>query len=241
MKPLAHKERLRKTRAGTVLNLTSKQQESTLGKALQRLVVRLAEDFDVRLQHEKTWQYKDLVEDLRREFPDVDFFAPSVGYMKPDGGILSIQDANGRRYPVLIAEAKNQGTNDRRLEEGLEAQSKGNAIERLGKNVIGFRTALLKETIFPFVCFGFGIDFDEGSSILGRVVTIAMFGTLNEIHLHAEGEGGSFNRGSFFFRREAWTDTEMEDVMYEISSRSILYYRSKYGLNHFLKDDRITV
>jgi hypothetical protein len=49
-------------------------------------------------------------------------------------------------------------------------------IERLGKNVIGFRTAMLKEDIMPFVCFGYGCDFEEQSSILDRVVTIAMFG-----------------------------------------------------------------
>ena len=36
-----------------------------------------------------------------------------------------------------------------------------NAIERLGKNVIGFRTALLNEAIFPFVCFGDGCDLKD--------------------------------------------------------------------------------
>jgi type II restriction enzyme len=45
-------------------------------------------------------------------------------------------------YPVLIAEVKNQGTNDLRAEEGLLKQAKGNAIERLGKNLLGLRTAL---------------------------------------------------------------------------------------------------
>lgn len=66
--------------------------------------------------------------------------------------------------------------------QGKSKQAKGNAIERLGKNVIGFRAALLKEAIFPFVCFGDGCDFADDSSIVDRVKTIAMFGTLNEIH-----------------------------------------------------------
>ena len=79
-------------------------------------------------------------------------------------------------YPILISEAKNQGTNDLRLQEGLTKQAKGNAIERLGKNVIGLRTALMRESIFPFVCFGYGCDFAPDSSILDRVTTIAMFG-----------------------------------------------------------------
>lgn len=55
---------------------------------------------------------------------------------------------------------KNQGTNDRRAREGLPRQAKGNAIERLGKNVIGLRAALMRESIFPFVCFGYGCDFE---------------------------------------------------------------------------------
>jgi hypothetical protein len=53
-----------------------------------------------------------------------------------------------------------------RAQEGLQKQAKGNAIERLGKNVIGFRTALLHESIFPFVCFGGGCDFAPDSSLV---------------------------------------------------------------------------
>jgi len=52
----------------------------------------------------------------------------------------------------------------------------GNAVERLGKNVIGFRAALMRESIFPFVCFGYGCDFANDSYILDRISTVAMFG-----------------------------------------------------------------
>lgn len=239
---MAHKHRLRLNRAGTVINMTSKQQESSLGKALQNVVVRLAEDFDVSLRHDSRWKLDNIVTSLKKDFPEIHFYTPSSkSSINPDGGILSIHDPEGGLYPVLIAEAKNQGTNDLRLAEGKKKQAQGNAIERLGKNVIGFRTALLKEAIVPFVCFGYGIDFDEGSSILERVATIAMFGTLNEIHLVNEGEGGQFNRGSFFFRRHPWKEEEMEDIMYQIASRSIHYYFAKYGPGHFGKDDKITV
>jgi len=62
--------------------------------------------------------------------------------MRPDGGILYIVTKDEQKYPILITEMKNQGTNDLRLKEGKKKQAKGNAIERLGKNVIGFRTAL---------------------------------------------------------------------------------------------------
>jgi type II restriction enzyme len=105
----------------------------------------------------------------------------------------------------------------------------GNAIERLGKNVIGVRTAMLSEGITPFVCFGYGIDFADGSSILDRVATIAMFGELNRTSVVDLGEGVTFNRGSFYFREAEWTVEEMTSVLLDISTRSIHYYLAKYG------------
>ena len=114
--------------------------------------------------------------------------------------------------------------------EGKKRQAQGNAIERLGKNVIGFRAALLTESIFPFICFGDGCDFDESSSIPDRVRTIAMFGNLNTVYLH---NNGPFNRGTFFFRPTVWSREEMYQHCLDIAERSILYYLSKYGKTHF--------
>jgi len=127
---------------------------------------------------------------------------------------------------------KNQGTNDLRAKESLPKQAKGNAIERLGKNLIGLRTALMRENIFPFVCFGYGCDFEPRSSILDRVSTMAMFGKLNTTYLHNE-EGGKFNRGSFYFRPDRWTVDEMALIMTDIAERSVLYYFSKYREANF--------
>ena len=71
--------------------------------------------------------------------------------MTPDGGITFIVDKYNRYFPILIFEVKNQGTNDLRLQEGKTKQAQGNVVEKLGKNVIGFRTYMLDESIFPFV------------------------------------------------------------------------------------------
>lgn len=114
----------------------------------------------------------------------------------------------------------------------MQRQARGNAIERLGKNLIGLRTALRRESIFPFVCFGYGCDFEDGSSILDRVSTMAMFGQLNRTYLHNQ-EGGKFNRGSFYFREEPWSVAEMHSVMANIAARSVQYYFSKYDESHF--------
>lgn len=229
---MSDKTRLRGQRAGTVINNTSKKQEKEVIAALKEVQERLLRAFpSVKLRHEPLILLKDVVDHLRESFPDEDFFYRlATSFMRPDGGILYIVDSKGKTYPILVSEVKNQGTNDLRAQEGKPRQAQGNAIERLGKNVIGFRTFLLPEGIFPFVCFGYGCDFDEDSSILDRVITIAMFGKLNTVYLHNE---GCFNRGSFFFRKKKWGIEEMVRVMYEIAEKSIYYYFSKYGKEAF--------
>jgi type II restriction enzyme len=231
---MARKHQLREQRAGTVINITSKKQETQIGRALSEVATRIVAAFGVTLVHESQWKLAAVVTRLRPFFPDIEFhYYFGTSAMRPDGGILSIQDTNGTLYPILISEVKNQGTNDLRAAEGKPRQAQGNAIERLGKNVIGFRTAMLHEGILPFVCFGYGCDFTEDSSILDRVVTIAMFGPMNRICVVNEGEHGRFNRGSFFFREAAWTEPEMIGVMLDVAERSIHYYYAKYGKERF--------
>mgnify|MGYP000063216348 CR=1 FL=1 len=234
---MARKDQLRQQRAGTVINVTSKKQESDITKALQQVVTHLQGKFGttISLVHEKQWYLKDIVAELRHVYPDVEFhYHFDSSSIRPDGGILYIQGIEGAAltYPVLISEVKNQGTNDLRAQEGLPRQAKGNAIERLGKNLIGLRTALLRESIFPFVCFGYGCDFEPKSSILDRVSTMAMFGKLNTTYLHND-DAGRFNRGSFYFRPKRWTVPEMVAVMKDIAERAVLYYFSKYTEAHF--------
>lgn len=234
---MAKKDELRKIRAGTIINVTSKKQETEVIQALTQVVEYLIRKFNkkITLIHQKQWLLKDIISELRYTYPDVEFdYHFDTSSIRPDGGILYIRGQSGDKlsYPILIAEVKNQGTNVVREKEGLPKQAKGNAIERLGKNLIGLRTALMRESIFPFVCFGYGCDFELGSSILDRVTTMAMFGKLNKTYLHTE-QGGRFNRGSFYFRREKWSIDEMYEIMRDIAERSILYYFSKYKEDHF--------
>lgn len=236
---MAKKGQLRDTRSGTVINATSRTQEREVIIAMRGVEVHLKAKFGTNLclKHSTHWLLQDIVKDLTTCFPEAEFHNHFDNTsIRPDGGILSLKSHSdsSKSFPILIAEVKNQGTNDLRLAEGKKLQAKGNAIERLGKNVIGLRTALMRETIFPFVCFGYGCDFEPTSSILDRVTTIAQFGKLNTIHLHDE-IGGRLARGSFYFRSEAWTPGEMRDVMIDISERAVQYYFSKYGQSHFFK------
>ena len=231
---MARKHQLRTLRQGTVINATSKEQEKEVIQALQNVVAWVARDYPVRLDHQKEWRLANIVGRLQSEYPDVEFrYHFERSSIRPDGGILHILSRDEDRFPILIAEVKNQGTNDLRVKEGLHRQARGNAIERLGKNVIGLRAALRSESIFPFVCFGYGCDFEPDSSILDRVATIAMFGELRQTHLHDEGPHGLFDRGSFYFREKPWSVREMADIMFNIAERSIWYYFSKYGKRSF--------
>lgn len=232
---MAHKLQLSGLHQNTTLNDISKRQESSLMRAVNRVCATLRNDNPGLDFHQvQQWNLTSVIARLQELFPSVPFCeCMNTSSMKPDGGILSIRKNGGDLYPILISEKKNQGTNDLRALQGKPKQAKGNAIERLGKNVIGLRAAMLNESIFPFVCFGDGCDFADDSSIVDRVKTIAMFGTLNEIHLHNEGPDGIFNRGTYFFRVKEWTEDEMYELSLDIARRSIYYYFSKYGESAF--------
>lgn len=86
---MARKNALRGLRTGTVINATSKEQEKTVIQALNRVVSDLARKHGIQLVHDKTWALKDIVEELRASFPEVEFYyAFESSYMSPDGGIL---------------------------------------------------------------------------------------------------------------------------------------------------------
>jgi type II restriction enzyme len=227
---MANKDGLRKLRDKTVINETSKKQEMVLIDAVKLVAVSIQKKFGLVLQWDDKWFLKDIVSHLRKNYPSVEFCDPlDTTYMKPDGGILSLLHKDGGRHPILIAERKNQGTNDLRKLEGKKRQAQGNAVERLGKNVIGLKTAMTGVGIFPFVCFGDGCDFEEKSSILDRVITVAMFGHLRKIYLGPDGPNGEFLRGSYYFRSEAWKSSEIVTVLEDIATRSVHFYISKYG------------
>src|SRR5262249_29417868 len=126
---MARKASLRRLREGTVINLTSKKQETELGKALMTVEKRLTKEFALPMHHAGQLLLKDAVGVLRDDFPEVPFAEPrETSSMRPDGGILSVVDRDGGRHTILIAEVKNQGTNDLRAAEGKSRQAQGNAI-----------------------------------------------------------------------------------------------------------------
>ena len=115
--------------------------------------------------------------------PERDYTPHSKGSgVKPDGGILFAK-IDGELYPILVCEAKKQGTNDVRMAEGKKKQGKGNAIERAFKNWAEFQIYFEKYDYFPYVIFAYGCDFEDGSSINDRMDAMTRYRPRNNEYL----------------------------------------------------------
>lgn len=72
-----------------------------------------------------------------------------------------------------------------------------------------------KEKIFPFVCFGYGSDFEKNSTILEEIYFISGFKPINKVNLED---------GSFFFQVEKHTKRDIYSIMLEIAEESLKHY-----------------
>lgn len=99
--------------------------------------------------------------------------------IKPDGGILFLNDT----IPLLSTEAKKQGTNQKRCEQGLKKQVMGNAIERAHKNYNEMKNLFDPYPYTGYILFGYGCDFQEGSSIIDRLNAMTYYDTFNTLHI----------------------------------------------------------
>ena len=171
--------------------------------------------YNIELLFKKKLYNYEITEKLTEITGRQHYYETDKSFISPDGGYLYIKDKYNKDRMLLIGEVKNQGTNNLRIRQGLKKQSKGNAIERLGKNVIALREYQKYDGIFPFCCFGYGEDFEEGSTIRDRVYSIACYKKLNTVNLET---------GSFFFRKTEWTQEEMRDTFIEIIEKSLDFY-----------------
>jgi type II restriction enzyme len=155
-------------------------------------------------------------------------------FLTPDGGFIYVV-INKIKYYILVGEQKTQGTNDKRLAEGLSKQALGNAVERLGKNYNSLDLLFSQERILPFVTFLQGCDFHESETIGSRVVMVFKGLKKNTINLFKD----TFNRGGTYYMRghhwskdeygsSDWTQQEMTGIFKNIAEQSLIYYIDKY-------------
>jgi type II restriction enzyme len=210
----------------SIKNSISKKMDNNIDIAMKTLIETLRKKHPkLSFEHAKTLMLTELISRLSPKYPEFkNSFAKVMNssYIEPDGGFLYAFDATGEKHLILVAEVKRQGTNDKRQEEGLPIQAKGNAIERLGKNLIGIRAIFKDQPIIPFVCFGSGYDFQQGSTILDRVITMNEFFPLNEIFITKDHV--PFEPVSMFFRYQDWSTEEMIKAMDTIAEVSIKHY-----------------
>jgi len=87
--------------------------------------------------------------------------------IKPDGGIIEVQDKHEKWRVVLVSEAKFQGKDVENIKAGIlvgknndqDLMVAGNAIERVYKNINEIRNFMLDEFHFPYVVFLQGSNF----------------------------------------------------------------------------------
>jgi type II restriction enzyme len=87
--------------------------------------------------------------------------------IKPDGGVIEVQDKNKDWRVVLVSEAKFQGKDIENIQAGVlvgknkdqELMVAGNAIERVYKNISEIRNFMLNEYHFPYAVFLQGSNF----------------------------------------------------------------------------------
>ena len=95
--------------------------------------------------------------------------------IRPDGGIIEVQDDKGNWRVVLVSEAKHQGKDIENISAGKfvgkknnqDLMAAGNAIERAYKNVREIANFMLPERHFPYILFL------EGSNFLTQNVTVS--------------------------------------------------------------------
>ncbi len=217
-------------------NTISKNDDKAIYAAGQNVIKYLKKRFNMatnypkyHLEFEKEIKIADMIEFIKQRGIRTDFYAYDDRKIQPDGGVIYLVDEiKNIRYPLVIAEAKQQGTNDERLKEGKDKQSTGNAIERLGKNLTAIKAYMHYENITPFVCFGHGCDFAENEkTVLTKVWVLNEFYDINRIFVNKrdnDRDHGGFSPVSMYFRAEPWTEEEMFNIMKEIAEYSFRYW-----------------
>lgn len=149
----------------------------------------------LKFRYRKDLSKKEINKALKKvdDFLGQTLFVESAS-IKPDGGIIEVQDDNGNWRVVLVSEAKHQGKDIENIKAGKlvgkknnqDLMAAGNAIERAYKNVNEIANFMLSECYFPYILFLEGSNFLTENVIVtrpdGRKVTLVYNdGTLNRL------------------------------------------------------------
>ena len=126
-------------------------------------------------RYRKDLYKKEINEALKRvdEYLGQTLFVESAS-IRPDGGLIEVQDDKGNWRVVLVSEAKHQGKDIENITAGKlvgkknnqDLMAAGNAIERAYKNINEIANFMLSERYFPYILFL------EGSNFLTQNITV---------------------------------------------------------------------
>ena len=203
----------------SMFNANAKQHE----KNLQDSVLKIKSELELKYPEltfiwEKRLLLKDIAESIGVSDCKELIEANGDPYITPDGGFLFVE-WNGVRYPILVSEAKKQGTNDERYLEGKDKQSMGNGIERAPKNADLIVMWCEKLDYNPYVIFCCGCDFAKGSSIRLRLLGMTRFQDFNtNLCLFEEDVTSIYMKGHHYTEEpNFWTVSEIYEIMKEIA------------------------
>lgn len=146
-------------------------------------------------RYRKDLYKREINEALKRvdEYLGQTLFVESAS-IRPDGGLIEVQDDNGNWRVVLVSEAKHQGKDIENIRAGKlvgkknnqDLMAAGNAIARAYKNVNEIANFMLSERYFPYILFLEGSNFlTQNVTVIrpdGREVTLVYNdGTLNRL------------------------------------------------------------
>ncbi len=158
--------------------------------------------------------------------------------VKPDGGIIEVQDNSGNYRVVLVSESKHQGNDVEKIRAGIKQGTEkdadlmvaGNAIERVHKNIQELRNFMLDEVHFPYVIFLQGSNFATNTFFVdspdGRKVKISHeAGNLNRIdRVTASSYGMEINRN---YCRNVFVN--LDDNMQMLQAASLYFQNDSWS------------
>ena len=216
---MSSSERLRQTAASIgggkgIYNKDALGHEVGMQDAVSKLIPILQEEYP---SVEFLWKKKITKREISAKVNPKVPYNPEVekSFVSPDGGVLFVK-YKGEEYPILISEAKKQGTNVIRLDEGLKKQSKGNAIELAFKNIDEFKLYCEDLDYFPYVIFACGCDFESGSSILDRLDAMTRYEPRNVNYV-----ADLPQKVTIYVQEEYFTANEMFDKIYDVAKTSL--------------------
>lgn len=164
----------------------AKLHDMTIGKISHLVIQQLEHNYpQLSFRYRTSIKKEEINEALKEIDPELGqtLFVENSSII-PDGGIIEVQDDNGKWRVVLVSEAKHQGKDIENIEKGIlvgknnnqDLMAAGNAIERSHKNISEIANLMLSESHFPYVLFLEGSNFlTETISVTrpdGRVVTL---------------------------------------------------------------------